>query len=311
MFDAHQRAMSEWAPREKKPVLSKEEKDKLREERKAAKVAKAAAPKDDDRDSDDSDDEEEEEKEDKSDSEADDEDEDEEDKEKNSDGDDEDATDSKPKEKAKRVRGSKKDKNEPLDLSKAKDAGIRKIRLGTFEDTGKCKGWAFIDFHLTAQATRALLNIRNHLLDGRKLNIEYASADAVRRGAIGTRAAIKAGRGGLAPRAGRGEASGRFVEKKGRDWDDGDVRESVKRDYFDDPEQPAEKKVRSEFGFRPTRPGAEGGTGRGGGGRGGFQGGDRDARKAGAPRAKPGAALASAQRASEGIVESTGRKITF
>lgn len=29
---------------------------------------------------------------------------------------------------------------EPLDLTKAKDAGIRKIRLGTFEDTGKCKG---------------------------------------------------------------------------------------------------------------------------------------------------------------------------
>lgn len=28
----------------------------------------------------------------------------------------------------------------PLDLTKAKDAGIRKIRLGTFEDTGKCKG---------------------------------------------------------------------------------------------------------------------------------------------------------------------------
>lgn len=36
-------------------------------------------------------------------------------------------------------RKAKKDRG-PLDLSKAKDAGIRKIRLGTFEDSGKCKG---------------------------------------------------------------------------------------------------------------------------------------------------------------------------
>lgn len=62
------------------------------------------------------------------------------------------------------------------------DAGIRKIRLGTFEDSGKCKGWAFIDFHTSAQATAALINGRNHTLNGRALKLEYASADAVRRG---------------------------------------------------------------------------------------------------------------------------------
>jgi membrane peptidoglycan carboxypeptidase len=34
----------------------------------------------------------------------------------------------------------KKKEKGPLDLAKAETAGIRKIRLGTFEDTGKCKG---------------------------------------------------------------------------------------------------------------------------------------------------------------------------
>lgn len=34
----------------------------------------------------------------------------------------------------------KREKGAPLDLAKAKDAGIRKVRLGTFEDSGKCKG---------------------------------------------------------------------------------------------------------------------------------------------------------------------------
>ena len=45
--------------------------------------------------------------------------------------------------KEQRVRRDKNAPKEPRDLSKAKDAGIRKIRLGTFEDTGKCKGFVF------------------------------------------------------------------------------------------------------------------------------------------------------------------------
>lgn len=40
-----------------------------------------------------------------------------------------------------RIKRDKLAPKEPKDLSKAKDAGIRKIRLGTFEDTGKCKGY--------------------------------------------------------------------------------------------------------------------------------------------------------------------------
>lgn len=78
-----------------------------------------------------------------------------------------------------------------------KGAGIRKIRMGTFQDTGKCKGcvaglttaltiyrWAFIDFLSPDQATASLLNARNHSLHGRELTVEYASLDAVRRGCV-------------------------------------------------------------------------------------------------------------------------------
>ncbi|KAI5985574.1 hypothetical protein EDC04DRAFT_3129610, partial [Pisolithus marmoratus] len=62
------------------------------------------------------------------------------------------------------------------------ETGIRKIRMGTFEDSGKCKGFAFVDFTSIEQATNALINPRNHRLKGRDLVVEYASPDAVRRG---------------------------------------------------------------------------------------------------------------------------------
>ncbi|KIL70376.1 hypothetical protein M378DRAFT_54774, partial [Amanita muscaria Koide BX008] len=59
---------------------------------------------------------------------------------------------------------------------------IRQVRMGTFEDSGLCKGFAFVDFVSTENATSALVNPKNYLLNGRKLVIEYASPDAVRRG---------------------------------------------------------------------------------------------------------------------------------
>ncbi|KZT72480.1 RNA-binding domain-containing protein, partial [Daedalea quercina L-15889] len=55
---------------------------------------------------------------------------------------------------------------------------IRRVRMGTFEDSGKCKGWAFVDFTSPEHATGALVNPKNHFLDGRKLVVEYASPDA-------------------------------------------------------------------------------------------------------------------------------------
>jgi RNA recognition motif-containing protein len=77
-------------------------------------------------------------------------------------------------------------------------AGIKRVRLGTFEDTGKCKGsaavlssipsdpgrsWAFVDFDSPTLATLALLNTRNYKIQDKPLKIEFATEDAVRRGA--------------------------------------------------------------------------------------------------------------------------------
>ncbi|CAE7221273.1 unnamed protein product [Rhizoctonia solani] len=64
---------------------------------------------------------------------------------------------------------------------------LKKIRMGTFEDSGLCKGWAFLDFINTTYATAVLVNPRNHHLNGRKLVLEYGSPDAVRRGGGGPR----------------------------------------------------------------------------------------------------------------------------
>lgn len=61
--------------------------------------------------------------------------------------------------------------------------GIRKIRMGEFQDTGKCKGFAFVDFHSPAYATATLIDPRNGQLDGRELIVQYAGAEAIRRGA--------------------------------------------------------------------------------------------------------------------------------
>ncbi|KAA8904440.1 hypothetical protein TRICI_005490 [Trichomonascus ciferrii] len=50
---------------------------------------------------------------------------------------------------------------------------IVKIRMATFEDSGKCKGFAFIDFLHTDSATKALKDKRCKKLFGRPLRMEY------------------------------------------------------------------------------------------------------------------------------------------
>lgn len=171
------------------------------------------------------------------------------------------------------------------------------------------RSWAFVDFHLPAQATRALLNLHNHQLNGRKLNVEYASAEAVRRGAVGTKSGGGGGGGGRGNAGPRrrgpreeGEEGEAEDEERGaggkkrreREWDDTDVKALAgqaggESGYGGPP-------PRAQRGPRPQRDDARKGGREDGGG---------------AKRPKPGAALAMAQRASEGIVQSTGKKITF
>ncbi|CAL1701000.1 unnamed protein product [Somion occarium] len=94
------------------------------------------------------------------------------------------ATDESIREMFDRTRTQSKGGAEPEDEEQKPglSASIRKIRMGTFEDTGKCKGWAFADFTNTEAATAALTSRKAFYLDGRQLVVEFASPDAVRRG---------------------------------------------------------------------------------------------------------------------------------
>ncbi|KAJ9119156.1 hypothetical protein QFC22_003647 [Naganishia vaughanmartiniae] len=60
-------------------------------------------------------------------------------------------------------------------------SGLRRVRMPLFEDSGKCKGFAFLDFKSVDQATLALANRRNHFLYNRKLKMQYASEGATKR----------------------------------------------------------------------------------------------------------------------------------
>ncbi|KAI7871832.1 hypothetical protein BDF14DRAFT_1759436 [Spinellus fusiger] len=59
---------------------------------------------------------------------------------------------------------------------------IRKVRLAEFQDTGKCKGFGYIDFMHVDYATKAIRAPDKHTLDGRKVRVEFAGQDAYLRG---------------------------------------------------------------------------------------------------------------------------------
>ncbi|PWY98685.1 hypothetical protein BCV70DRAFT_201485 [Testicularia cyperi] len=223
-------------------------------------------------------------------------------------------------------------------------AGIRKIRLGTFEDAPtKCKGFGFVDFYTLEYATASLLDVRNAFLDGRKLVLQFASAEATRRGASRSqklrledaRASNKAGPRGsrLRDRDAGGDAGkskfGFAKRRKFVDYNDQDRDHGHDHDHQDatagpsrpqasvkvsasapapgtfDPEAPLPKKhkeTQQERLARRQRHTQTPSTSATGGAIGGA---------AYKRREKPGAALANAQRASSGIVASTGTKVTF
>jgi RNA recognition motif-containing protein len=148
--------------------------------------------------------------------------------------------------------------------------------------------FAFVDFTSTEHATAALIHPKNHQLDGRKLVVEYASADAVRRG------------GGAGPRprktSAEGTGEGHTRRKK---------RESAVGDRANDESHTAagittkNSKPQEERGMAPNRwsgPSAKAKVNSSG------------TRK---PRPAPGAALALAKREQVAIVPSQGRRITF
>jgi RNA recognition motif-containing protein len=152
--------------------------------------------------------------------------------------------------------------------------------------------WAFVDFTSIEHATAVLINPKNYRMDGRKLVVEYASADAVRRG------------GGAVPKLQKSE--GWDVPKKL----DQQKRERKRTKPLDEELAPAATtdegrdgrvnrdgrqepphKKRRQFDSQPDRGGPRA--------------------KSSRNRTKPGAALASAKRESAAIIPSQGQKIKF
>jgi len=177
--------------------------------------------------------------------------------------------------------------------AEGRDPWIRKVRLGTFEDTGKCKGWAFVDFTNTEHATSALINTKNHFLDGRKLVVEYASPDAVRRGG---------GPGHTRDKKPRGEKDGAKEQRPRRRVED-DSETSFKRKPKQEPartDTEGDEQVQDTPAKRRRVDDDSGTAGRG------VKGGKNPR-----ARAKPGAALALAKRETAAIVPAQGKKIVF
>ncbi|WVO17509.1 hypothetical protein L204_105202 [Cryptococcus depauperatus] len=66
-----------------------------------------------------------------------------------------------------------------------KKSGLKKVRLAQFEDTGRCKGFAFLDFISSRHAKVALAIRKNHFYNGRRLTLEFASENAAKRSGAG------------------------------------------------------------------------------------------------------------------------------
>ncbi|KAF9138020.1 hypothetical protein BG015_002531 [Linnemannia schmuckeri] len=161
---------------------------------------------------------------------------------------------------------------------------IRKVRLATFEDSGKCKGFAYIDYMAPESATAALTDPKKHFLDGRKLNIEYASAEATLKGnprefrkrKREEEDAAAIARGEVPPSQREGginydpEAAAAAAEDEERRKHNAEQKAKRQR------RQPGETPVKKLQGHQ-----------------------------------RPGFALANAQRATTGIVEFKGNKVTF
>lgn len=138
---------------------------------------------------------------------------------------------------------------------------ITRVRMATFEDSGKCKGFAFIDFLNVETAVAAFNDKRVKKLNGRPLRMEYGEDRSKKRPGVRSQADTSADNN-EAPAAAEPTAS--YEEEQPRA----------------PPKQKREKKDKIKKSFSSSK-------------------------------ATSGMALANAQRASTGIVESKGKKITF
>lgn len=62
-----------------------------------------------------------------------------------------------------------------------KPTGIKKVRMATFEDSGKCKGFAFVDYESVPQVGAVLSNEEAWNYNGRQLKLEFGEDRSARR----------------------------------------------------------------------------------------------------------------------------------
>ena len=148
--------------------------------------------------------------------------------------------------------------------------------------------FAFVDFTSIDHATAALINPRNHHLNGRDLVVEYASPDAVRRGGLKVGGAIPYKRRPLS--AGYKKTRGR---KKAAD-------ESATAQDGDGAKNSTTVRKHGHTGKKSEKVKSSTGTV-----------GEGDQWKSQKSRPKPGAALAMAKRETAAILPSEGKKIVF
>ncbi|KAI7888519.1 uncharacterized protein EV154DRAFT_425540 [Mucor mucedo] len=167
---------------------------------------------------------------------------------------------------------------------------IRKVRMATFEDSGKCKGFGYVDYYVVESAVKAIRAPDKHMLDGRKVRVEFGSAEAHMRSKPWLmREKQKANE----PRstdntASAPAASASTAEGSYRRRDDGG--EGGKRAApTEGGEAPYPKRQRGDEDFRERRP----------------------KKPVSHERVKPGQALYAAQRQKPSVQEFTGSKTVF
>ena len=155
-----------------------------------------------------------------------------------------------------------------------------------------------MDFTSIDSSTAALINPKNHHLNGRDLVVEFASPDAVRRGGSNIGGAVPRKRRPLS--AGYKKTRGRKKDEVVQDGGSGKKLESADQDRDHPPhtgKDPKNKKPgmdSTRFNSFSTGKGAERGK-------------ERESKS----RPRPGAALAQAKRETAAIVPSQGKKIVF
>jgi RNA recognition motif-containing protein len=158
-----------------------------------------------------------------------------------------------------------------------------------------------VDFKDIQSATNALTNPRNHSLNGRALVVEYATADAVRRGQI----KAKNAQGESKPRSSRRPQKSERIAAKAA------ARLPRLRQSSQSLTEPQLAKLPTE-GENNNNDGSNEGKEHLVSDKKSGKRQERRSAHVGKPiRSKPGAALATARRENVAIVQSTGNKITF